>query len=94
MSKNNKKEIGKHLDDIKIGVDFTDHIAFICPDCGSVLKVEKVFTIKVNVTEDGLRDRCTYIKLSCNNCGGFGQRKFYWKTEDGKFCNKLTGEKE
>ena len=82
----------KHMSNIQIGVDSTDHIVFLCPNCKKALKVVNVKSIRNMVInpKDDERDSCTYIRLACHKCKMVGQRKFYWESEDGKFCCQKT----
>lgn len=75
---------------IVIGVDDTDHVAFYCPDCDVAMKVFRVFTQRINVSDKGDKDKCTWVYLRCRNCKGEGQRKFYWTIEDGMYCDDKT----
>jgi hypothetical protein len=69
---------------IQAGVDDTDHIAFFCGECGSVLKVEKVHTDKVVVrVSPRTEDKCTWVHCVCPKHGRIGWRKFYWTCDDG-----------
>lgn len=61
-----------------IGIDSTDHFAFLCLRCKKPMEV-------VNVTTTGEKNKCTFIILSCKNCDLNSQRKIYWKGEYGKF---------
>ena len=80
---------------IPLGVDDTDHIVFNCPECNSPLEVTKVTTIKVGISMDCKEeDKCTWIRLACLKCKIIGQRKFYWTSEDGRFCRHTTNNKE
>ena len=77
--------------DIQLGVDDTDHVAFFCPQCKSVMKVTKVQTQRVLVnTNTGKHDKCTWIHCSCPTHGNVGWRKFYWTVEDGQYCDDRT----
>lgn len=87
------------MNDIPIGVDDTDHIAFFCPECrdingiNSPMFVTKVYTNRMVVnTRTGAKDKCTWIHLKCPTCNDAGQRKFYWKGEDEENCRHRTDE--
>ena len=80
----------RHMDNIQIGIDSTDHVVFICDECKRPCEVRHVYS------ETGLyngannpKEVCTWIILECNSCRRIGQRKFYWN-EDGKFCIHRT----
>jgi len=77
---------------IQVGVDQSDHMAFFCPKCGSVMVVRNVRTRRkmlVN-TRTGETDNCTYVYLQCNSCKTIGgKRKFYWN-DDGTYCDDRT----
>ncbi len=76
---------------IQIGIDDTDHIAFFCGQCKSVMKVTKTETHKVCVnTTTGKHDKCTWIHCQCPTHGNVGWRKFYWTVENGGYCRHKT----
>lgn len=78
-------------DDVQIGIDETDHIVFICKECKNPLEIIKVFSKNVAITTNGkTKDNCTWIYVVCHNCKTLGKRKFYWKSEDGKYCFNRT----
>lgn len=65
---------------IHCGVDDTDHLAFFCDGCRSMLNVERVETRRVQVAP-GKTDSCTWVYLVCPKHGKMGWRKFYWKAD-------------
>ena len=80
----------KHgLSNIQIGVDDTDHLCFLCSKCKKTLEVIEVKTIN-GIYNGKYKENCTWIYLVCNDCELLGKRKFYWKSEDGKFCWQRT----
>lgn len=93
-TKNCEKLTGEYkhnCDDVQIGIDGTDHIVFICKDCKNPLEVIEVFSKNIAITTDGKnKDNCTWIYVVCHNCKTLGKRKFYWKSEDGRYCFDRT----
>lgn len=83
-------EYGQGLYNIQVGLDSTDHICFYCPICKMPMEIVEVFSKKVIIDFEKNRDYCTWVYLVCHTCKRFGQRKFYWNTEDGKFCFQKT----
>jgi hypothetical protein len=80
---------------VPIGVDETDHIAFFCPQCDRVLTVTSVVTKRVLVNANtGNKDKCTWVRLHCSSCRVGDQRKFYWTTERGEYCDERTDHSE
>ena len=72
---------------VQIGVDDTDHMVFICESCKNPLEVISVESKKVSISMNGKeRDNCTWIEVVCHKCKSFEIRKFYWKSEDGRYC--------
>jgi len=82
----NLNEYKQGLSDIQIGIDDTDHITFFCPKCSKAMKVLEVFSKKIVIDLEKNKDNCTWILLVCKECKRIGQRKFYWESEDGRFC--------
>lgn len=76
-------------DNVQIGIDDTDHMVFICNVCKKPMEVIEVFT-KKDCYDGKIKENCTWIKIKCNDCKMLSQKKFYWKSEDGKFCWKRT----
>ncbi|MBW3002594.1 hypothetical protein KY338_05540 [Candidatus Woesearchaeota archaeon] len=74
---------------VQLGIDITNHIVFICNKCHKPLEVIEVLTERVYISKLD-KDACTFITLACHNCKTLGHRKFYWKTEDGRFCLRRT----
>jgi len=74
----------KHVSNIQVGIDDTDHIVFYCPKCKETMTIQSVNT------EKDPSDNCTMVYLECKKCNIEGKRKFYWKTDDGKFCHQKT----
>ena len=62
----------KHLENIKITFDDTDHFHFVCPDCGVIMQVVDVSEIKP--------ERTTLFIARCEVCKGTGHRKINWNT--------------
>lgn len=78
-------------ENIQIGIDQTDHIVFICEKCSKPLEVIKVSSKNIVISMDCKeKDNCTWIYLVCHDCKTLGHRKFYWKSEDGRFCLNRT----
>lgn len=77
------------LSNIQLGVDDTDHICFFCPKCKQPLEIIAVETMN-NFYDGKTRENCTWIYMVCHNCKILGQRKFYWKSEDGRYCWQKT----
>lgn len=71
-----------------IGVDDTDHVAFICPQCSQVMKVTSVQTSGV-LRGVPTQNACTHIYLKCP-CGHDHWRKFYWISMTAKYCTHRT----
>lgn len=98
-SKNCEKlteEYSHNCENFQIGIDTTDHIVFICNKCKNPLEVIEVISRIFPVSEDK-KDICTWVYAVCHTCKTLGKRKFYWKTEDGRFCifrTKCISEKE
>lgn len=95
MNTKNSEELTlkyKHnCDDVQIGIDDTDHIVFICKECKNPLEVIEVSSKNIAITMDGkTKDNCTWIDVVCHNCKTLGVRKFYWKTESGRYCYNRT----
>lgn len=80
----------KHMRQNYLGVDSTDHIAFFCKRCRKTMRVIEIVTRKAVYSSDFGKDNCTWIYLVCDKCEVLQQRKFYWKSEDGRFCLNIT----
>jgi hypothetical protein len=75
--------IYQHSSDVQIGVDCTDHVAFFCPNCDSLMNVVGVRTKSVLVNAlTSANDKCTWVYLRCRKCRTSAQRKFYWTVTD------------
>jgi uncharacterized protein with PIN domain len=69
----------KHMDNIEIAYDTTDHFTFICPICGNDCKVINSKTVKGQLIDNkGTKDSCTFMTIECPVCEKVGQRKIYW----------------
>ena len=77
---------------IILGVDDTDHVAFICPDCGKTMKVTSVQTFGV-LRGVPTKNACTHVYVKCV-CGHDHWRKFYWIAETGEHCTHRTDGKD
>ena len=64
---------------------YTDHIAFLCPKCGSAMEVAGVKTMK-SVPSCYKK---TEIWVDCKHHGR-ARIKFYWKGEHRSTCQKIT----
>ncbi len=80
-------EYDQDCNNVQLGIDSTDHIVFICNECKNTLEVKEVLTKNIVINpDDKTKDNCTWIYIVCHNCKNLGVRKFYWKSEDGRFC--------
>ena len=87
------EEYDNNCNDIQIGIDNTDHIVFICKKCKNPLEIIEVSSKNIDILKlHQKKDNCTWIWTVCHNCKTFGKRKFYWKSEDGRFCFNRTKE--
>ena len=50
--------------------DNTDHIAFFCKDCNSVMIIKDIFAVKKGL-------KCTYFNLVCEKCKTQVPKKIY-----------------
>ena len=73
---------------VAIGVDDSDHMAFLCPQCRAVMKVTSVQTTGV-LRNIPTQPAVTHVYLQCK-CGQADWRKFYWLAETGKYCTHRT----
>ena len=75
---------------IHVGIDSTDHLGFICGDCGIVCRVVSA------ETDNGPKPslKVTRVVVECPNHGILGQRKFYWNPDGGESYDYLTAEKD
>jgi len=61
----------RHIEDIRIETDETDHFSFMCSHCG----------VSMDVSDCYLKEepkKCTWFILICPMCNGVGHRKVYW----------------
>jgi uncharacterized paraquat-inducible protein A len=66
----------RHLENIGVTADSTDHFHFICPSCGAIMQVFQVLELKSPGTAFCVR---------CDFCGGEGYRKINWNSFTRRF---------